>query len=220
MRPRIRIIALAALCAAVALAGLASVPQASGETTQTRRLFENLGGPGVSWSAPDGCTFTNTNINFAQVTMLPPQGEDTPYFMQVSADVGRFDVCAPGGPFSVVASGLLTFDSFTIESDLSSAHGMAHGTLTNRVDGSSVEVSVDVSFALSGRTYTRGSSFQCDGDAAPRCEIISTHGDGTFSGVVSVDGSNYLPGENATVYSNQADLDSWVLVNWPCFPCD
>jgi hypothetical protein len=218
MKPWIRLVALASAFAAVALAGLATTPQASGETTQTRRLFERLSSS-VAWISPDGCTSTQTGIDANQVTMLAPSAEDAPYYQRADFVMWSIDVCAPGNPLTFLAGGELTLDAFTIsdKTKLSSARVIAHGTLVNDLDGSLVPVRVDVVATPSGKVEHGAASFWCDGEGQPRCETVYTHAEATTDGVIDVAGVDIF--ENAAVERESTSSDSWELVNWPCFPC-
>jgi hypothetical protein len=106
--------------------------------------------------------------------------------------------------YTVYAFGEISFVSLEIAPNARSGHAVAEGTITNIIDGNPLNVSVDVSFVLTGDTYNIG---QPPTDGAP---VHAVGANGEYEGVVSVNGDNFLDTDGT--FFSLASLTRWTYL--------
>lgn len=186
------------LCVLIAMAALApgALAQTGQPTEQSgTRLTEDFGGFNNIFE-PDGCSITHTSISFHRETRDP--GGVTSLFASVFLQRGN--TCT--NEFTVFADGEISFVSMSMASNTKSARAVGEGTITNFIDGSSLNVFVDVSFVNPTETYKFS---QPPTGGQP---VHGTGAVGQYEGIISVDGENFLATEGA--HDSRATLDRWI----------
>jgi hypothetical protein len=116
--------------------------------------------------------------------------------------VSHGNICT--NEFTVFASEEISFVSMTMPPDATSAHAVGRGTVTNLIDGTSLNVFVDVSFVEPTEFYEFS---QPPTDGQP---VRGTSAVGRYEGSVTVDGLNYLAADGSV--DSRATLDRWRYV--------
>jgi hypothetical protein len=165
---------------------LATATTASADATPVRTFSEGMS---AGFDSTSGCIELTASIGFDRsITFQPSQTSEE----RVDVLLNKFDACT--NTYLVVAQGTLTLDSLKVTQDLSSAHGVAHGTIAiaDFTGGGSLNITADVTFSGAGDVNHSAAGGRFCGTAGTLiCSNVGASRTGTGSGTISDGSTNY-----------------------------